>query len=176
MTDGHVSIQMGGAVELGARLRQLSDELKAAGRGDLARRMRRNIRRAATPVEADLRRAAMSVHVTSSKGGHVRPDRDTGLRRRVAGAITTSVTARGVRIKVDARRVDPNAKYGASLPKYLDATLPRNQVWRHRVFGRDVWVAQRGQPWFFVTITGHERDFRQAILLAWDETARELAK
>jgi hypothetical protein len=171
MADGSVSLRVQGGVQI----RELSAKLKEAGRGDLTRKMRANIRKEANPVIADLRRAVMSVQVASlppnDRGGRGRPDRDTGLRRRVASALTTSVTAKGVRIVVSARRV---GNYGAALPKYLDASLPKYQIWRHPVFGRGVWVAQRGQPWFFETIMRHATDFRKAVLAALDETARKL--
>lgn len=169
MADGHVSLRVQGGMEL----RRLSADLKRAGRGDLTRKMRRNIRNAARPVEADLRSAVMSVQVASSRHGLARPDTDTQLRQRIAAAIGTSITSKGVRIRVNANRV---GDYGAALPKYLDASIRGYTRWRHPVFGHDVWVEQRGQPWFFNTINRHATDFRRAVLDALDDIARELAR
>ena len=166
-----ISVPFRGSVEAGRQLQELSAELRRVGHDGLLRKMRRNIRGAASPVMADLRSAVMSVEVSSSRGGHARPDTSTGLRRRIAGAITTSVTARRVRILVSARRVGP---YGAVLPKYLDGTLPGYRKWRTRVFGRDVWVTQQGQAWWFVTINGDVGIIEKSVIAAMDETAREL--
>lgn len=155
--------------QLDRLLRRLKDE----GRGDLERRMRRNIRTAARPVVADLRRAVMAVEVTSSRGGAAPPVRSTGLRARVAAAVTVSTTRRGVRIRVPAGRV---GDHGRSLPRYLDADLERYRRWRHPVFGdrEREWVQQRGQPWFFTTIHRHNQTLRRAVVAAIDEAAREL--
>jgi hypothetical protein len=166
--DGNLTLRVQGGVEL----RRLAEDLRTAGRKDLTAMMRRNIRAAGRPVMADLRTAIMSTQVTTNRGGHVRPDTDTHLRQRIADALTVSNTRNGIRIVVSARRVGP---YGASLPKYLDATIKTYVRWRHKVFGReDVWVEQRGQPWFFNTINRHSTDFRKAVLAAVDEIARIL--
>jgi hypothetical protein len=166
-------------IDAGLQMRKVSEQLKAQGRGDLERKMRRNVRRAAQPVVADLRRAVLGVQVQSEKGGRVRPDRSTGLRARVAGSLTTSVTRRGVRIKANAKRVAPGG-YGSSLPKYLDADISGFRSWRHPVFGRrdnpNDWQVQTGQPWFFRTLARHENTFRRAVLGALDDTIRELER
>lgn len=154
--------------------RELSRDLAAAGRGDLRKRLRQEIRAAGRPVVADVRRAALGSGFRSSRGGHAYPDRSTNLRKRIAAATQVSVTKRGIRIKVNARKV---GEYGASLPRYLDATLPRNQRLRHPVFGnRDVWTQQRGQGFFFATINRHHGDFRRAVLAAMDRTIEELER
>lgn len=154
---------------------RLLRRLKEEGRGDLVRRMRRNIRVAGRPVVADLRRAALGVRVTSGRGGSVPPDRSTGLRARVAAAVTISTTKRGVRIRVPAGRV---GEHGRSLPRYLDAELNNYKRWRHPVFGHRErpWVEQRGSPYFFVTIRKHYPEFRRAVLAAMDEAGRELTR
>lgn len=155
----------------GAQMRKLTQALKEQSNGDIRREMRRNVRVAAKPVIVDLRRAVMSVEVTSTRHGTARPDTDTDLRRRVAGALTTSVTRTGVRIVVNGRKVGP---YGGALSRYLDADSPRAQRWRHQVFGHDVWTMQQGQPWFFVTIVRHVDTFRRAVLRALDDAIDKL--
>ncbi len=155
------------------RLKTLSRDLKAAGAGDLRRELRKEIRQAGKPVVADVRRAVMAVNVSSSRGGTARPDRSTGLRARVARATGLSVTARGIRIRVSGRRLGKDAK----LAKYLDASLGRYTRWRHPVFGnRKVWAEQKGQPFFFVTIRKHTKDFRKACFDAMDKTADKIAR
>lgn len=161
---------VGGASEL----EELSRRLKDQRRGDLQKKLRSNITKAARPVQGQLRAAARSVQVRSSKGGQVRPDTSTGLRARVARAVRISVTRKGVRFVVSASQVDP--QYGASLPRYLDGELPRYRRWRHPVFGdAETWAMQFGSPWFFRTIRRHTRRVEQAIGEAMDETAREIA-
>jgi hypothetical protein len=162
-------------VQGGLALRDLSSELKGhANRQQLSRRMRANVRAAGAPVVADLRRAVLAVEVESDQGGFARPDRDRGLRQMVARALAISITQKGIRIRVNEKKVDP--RYGRSLPRYLDASLQKYQRWRHPVFGHDVWVEQKGQPWFFVTILRHADDFRRAVLKALDDTIDELSK
>jgi hypothetical protein len=171
MPRGAVSLRVQG----GLALKELSADLKAQGRGELSRKMRANVRSAGAPVVADLRRAVMAVQVESDRGGYARPDEDRGLRLAVAKALAISITQKGIRIRVNEKRVDP--VYGRSLPRYLDASLKKYQRWRHPVFGNsDVWVEQTGQPWFFVTILRHADDFRRAVLRAVDDTIRELRR
>lgn len=162
--------------EGGERLAKLSRDLKAAGeRGrGLRREMRRNIREAAKPAVADVRRAVMAVQVTSTRSGHARPDSSTGLRARVAKATSVSVTATGVKIKVSGRKLGPGQR---KLARYLDAELQSYKNWRHPVFGnRENWTVQHGQPFFFVTLRKHTRDFRRAVDEAMQETAERIAR
>lgn len=162
-------------IEGAERFRDLSKRLKEAGRGDLQKRLRRELKQAAKPTEAALRAAVMRVEVKSSQGGTARPDRSTNLRARIARSIGTSVTQRGIRIKARENRIGP---YGASLARYLDATIRSKRRWRHPVFqqqGRDTaYVDQFGQPWFFTTINTHRRDYRRAIFRVMDEIEDEL--
>lgn len=155
------------------QFRDLSKRLKTAGEGKkLQRRMRSGIRAAARPAEQDLRAAVTRAQVTSTRGGTAAPDRSTELRARIARAIRTSLTQRGIRVVVDANKVGP---YGKSLPRYLDGTLPRYRAWRHPVFGSDVWVEQSsGSAWFFSTMESRAPTFLRAVLDAMDETERDL--
>lgn len=156
----------------GRQLKELSRRLKDAGRGDLRRELRSNIKDAGKPVVADLQSAVMRVEMKSSRGGVAHPDRSTGLRRRIARATTLSVTANGIRLKVVGRRVD--ARY-PKLAKYTDASIGNYARWRHPVLGnRDVWVTQSGSPWWFVTIARHRSDFRRACLKAMNDIAAKI--
>lgn len=165
-----------GSVDMSVRgyeqFRDLSKSLKRAGRGDLQRNLRRSIRSAGRPTEVALRSAVMRVQVTSSRRGTARPDVSTGLRARVARAIGTSVTQRGIRIRVDEKKVGP---YGRSLPRYLDGSIASYRRWRHPVFGQPtVWTEQSGSAWFFTTIQSRQGTFQRAVLDAMDDTTREL--
>lgn len=158
---------------------RLASALEEAARGKLQRRAREQLRVASRPTLAELKQAARSVQVFSPKGGHVPPDYSRLLRERVANATGTRTTLRGVRFIVDGNKVlEPGQepKYGASLPRYLDASLPGYIRWRHPVFGREdiPWEQQRGQPWFFSTINRHERRYRAALERAIDRVLAEI--
>lgn len=157
------------------QLKALSAALKLAGRGDLQRKMRRNMRAAARPAEAAVKAAILGVDVSSSRGGAARPDRSTSLRVRVADAVATSVTKDRVRIVVRGKRIDP--VYGRNLAWYLAGS---GRPWRHPVMGRrenpQDWQEQRGERVFFPTLGGYGPGFRDAVGQAMRETADELKR
>lgn len=193
MVSARVILSAQGATEL----HKLGKRLKEAGRDDLRRKMRKHIRQAGKPVVADMKRAVLGVNVTRSlddysrrweggTGGRfvLREDlsgpregrfgrRTTGLRARTANALRVSQTRKGIRILVSAQRF---GDYGLTLPRYLDTEAgPRWKRWRHPVFGdREVWVEQRGEPWFFVTFNRHRTKFINAVDDAIKEMLREL--
>lgn len=170
MADLPIQVSIDGA----ERLRRLSRELRDAPK-ELQRGLRKEIRDAATPVVADVRRAALAVEVSSTRGGHARPDHSTGLRAAVARATGVSITTRGIRIRVSGRKLGKT--HHPKLARYLDASLGRYRRWRHPVFGdRDTWVEQSGQPFFYSTIRRHRRDFRRACFKAMDNVAERISK
>lgn len=156
------------------KLKRLSKELRGAPK-ELRRELRREIKQAGKPVVTDVRRAARAVNVTSTKGGTARPDKSTGLRDAVARATGLSITSRGIRIKISSKRLAKT--HAPNLAKYLDfAPFGKFRRWRHPVFGKDVWVQQKGQPFFYVTIRKHTKHFRNACFRAMDRTADRLSK
>lgn len=169
------------SIEGARQMKELSARLKKADRNDLYKKLRRNFKEAGRPTVAKIRQAAMDVKVTSEKGGTVRPVRSTGLRARAARATGLSVTKRGIRIVVSAKKFGP---YGVTLPRYLDADLRRWKRWRSPIF----WPGpistapptrvkqQLGQPYFFVTIKQDRARFRRAAFKALEETADELTR
>lgn len=163
-----ILVSMQGAQELKA----LSRRFKDAGRGDLRKQLRQEIKEAGKPVIGNLRTAVMGVDVSSTRGGHARPDRSTGLRRRVAKHTGLSVTQNGIRIRVRSRLVDPQYP---SLVKYLIAPeIGKFARWRHPVFKDSVWTQQSGEAAFFPTIHRHRRDFRKAAFTAMRKTAEKI--
>lgn len=170
-----ITVSAKGAADLDALARRLKD----AGRGDLQKQLRSEVRQEGKPVIADIRRAALAVDVSSSRGGHAPPDRSTNLRQRTAKATGLSVTKGGIRIRVRGKRVDPQYP---TLPKYLDGTLGKFDRWRHPVFwpgkigtapARRV-VQQSGEAFFFVTINKHRRQFRRAVFQAIERTNEKI--
>lgn len=172
------------------QIRELSVRIKDAGDKGMMTKFRRNIREAGAPCVQELRTAVMGVKVTRGNDPFARRTketgvaprrstnrwgpRSTGLRARVAASIGVSQTKKGIRIRASATKIGP---YGASLPKYLDGTLRLYKDWRHPVFGdTETWVSQKGQPWFFSTITRHRAGFRKAVFEVLNETAEELKR
>jgi hypothetical protein len=157
------------------KYRELARRLRAAGRGDLQRKMTAAIRKEGEPALIALRAAWMSIDVQSlppnDKGGRARPDNATGLRRRVARASRLSVRQNGITITVSGKRVDPSYP---SLVQYLNG-FPRRRPWRHPVFGnRLVWTAQRGQEVFYPTLIQFTRQWRKGIEDAMEDTRRQI--
>lgn len=164
----------------GSDLEKLSRRLKAQADGGAQKRYRKAVLESTRPVESQLRAAARSIRVTSSRGGEVRPERGSRKRRaqeplraRLAAAVGTRPTRKGLRFYVDAEQVDP--QYGASLSRYSDGELQKWRRWRHPVFGdEETWVQQTGSPWFFTTIRKSASRVEQAIEDAMDDVARDV--
>lgn len=172
----------------GQELRELGRRLKEAGRKDLQKKFRGQVKDAARPVIADIRAAALGINVTRGSDEYVRRTRETGvaprrstgrwgprstgLRARLAKATTVSQTRKGIRIKVSEKRFGP---YGVTLPRRLDATLPKYKKLRHPVFGNpEVWVEHIGEPYFLNVIARHRSAFRKALFEAIEEMKKEL--
>lgn len=188
MVTGSILVSAQGAHDL----HKIGRRLQEAGRDDLRKILRKHIRDAGKPVVADLKRAVMGVNVTRSDDPFARESartgvpyrrstsrwgrRSTGLRMRVAAATGLSQTRKGVRIRVSEKRFGGREAYSLTLPRYLDTEAARKyRHWRHPVYGnREVWVEQRGEPWFFVTIAKHQTRFRNAIADGIAEMEREL--
>jgi hypothetical protein len=94
--------------------------------------------------------------------------RGAGLRETIAAGVRLQITAKGVRIIASSDRLPEKQK---TLVRRLDS----DKGWRHPVFGdREVWVHQRGGPWFAETIKKRAPDFRAAIVEAMEETKKQL--
>lgn len=161
-------------------LDRLARQLHAASGGELQRKLKRELETASRPIKQKLAQAVLKVEVTSSRGGHAKPNRSTGLRRRMAAAIEVRPTADGVRFVVNAQKVDPT--YGAALSRYSDGEVRRYRRWRHPVFAdranqtRDewTWVTQTGSPWFFNAFRNSRTVIEVALKRAVDAAARDI--
>jgi hypothetical protein len=163
---------------------------------ELRANMRKQIMQAGRPVLDEVKEAARTIPVTSSRGGGARrrqyyatfrseqaarkAGRDVevaisrairrkhGLRQAVANAAKLQIRARGIRFVIDAGSLPPSQR---SLPRHLDS----EKGWRHPVFGnREEWVHQQGRPYFGSTISKRAAEFRRAALTAMDETFRKI--
>lgn len=151
--------------------RILNERLDTGGHVDLQRDLTRAVQTEGIPTLAAVRSAWLSIEVTSSKGGTVRPDKSTRLRWRTAMATRIAATRTGVSVTVNGQAIDP--RYGKSLAWYLNAS---GRPWRHPVFGRrdnpSDWAEQRGREVFHSTIRARQPAFRAAIMVAMEQTAR----
>lgn len=174
---GRVDMRIEGA----RRFRDLSRDLKEAGRKDLDRKLRRELRKAGRPAVEDVQRAVKATPVKGTRGGGKRERGGRGLRAAIAAATqvstSTSSTNPSVRIRVAASRFR-SASSPATLPKYFDGELSRFKDWAHPVFGdRTTWVHhQPSHAYFYVTLHRHEDDFRRGIEAAMDDVAAELGQ
>lgn len=176
------------------QLYELNKKLKAADK-KLATKLRKAIRTGAKPAVTATKAAVKTIPVTGSPGQgsaertryayarskvkdrekkQARAQRGSGLRSTIASAIKleikTGKTTAAVRIVVDGSKLPPGQR---TLPAHLDS----KKGWRHPVFGnREVWVAQRGKPWFETTIRKHLKTVQKSILAAMDELAKEIEK
>jgi hypothetical protein len=165
-------------------LEALSRRLKEQTGGRAQRRYRAAIQDAAPAIVTDLRAAALAAgnRVTSTRAGRSRNAQGSRDRRRqgplsarIASAIEVQPRPDGVRVVVDAAQVD--ARYGHSLPRYLDGELRQSRRWRHQVFGNEeVWTQQTGAPWFFRTFRSHADAVERGLAKAMDDVADDITR
>jgi hypothetical protein len=169
--------------DLAKRMRQAGTQ----GQG-LRRQLRQRISEAGQPVVDDVKVAVLDLHVTSTghgggqaqrrkfKASRARTEkaRDRALRKggsllqAMASATKLQITAKGIRIIVNSKQLPADQQ---SLPRHLDSA----KGWRHPVFGnREVWVAQKGGPYFADTIKKKAPQFREAIVKAMDDIQQQL--
>jgi hypothetical protein len=154
-----------------ASLSAVVNRLKAASGGSLYRKINAAIKSQSRPAVAAAQQAfrSSSLPIQGRSGGGGGGG-STGLRARVAGAVTTKITASGIRIEVDGKKVD--RRYGTALILGLNGMAKL----RHPVFGnRRAWVQQRGpREIFYAALKPLEAEWKRACEQALDEVAREI--
>lgn len=154
------SIDQQAIVKLGAAIRAEED-------GNVMRReLTRNLRATVEPAVIEIRAGVMAVPSSGISEGE-------SLRAAVSQAFKVDVRysgqSAGVRIRA---RKTPGIRGFTMAPRRLND--PRG--WRHRVFGRDVWVQQYGNPRYFDNpIHRRSGDFRRDVLQAIDDMAKRIA-
>lgn len=150
---------------LQALARALSDE--ADGK-KLRRDLAKNMRQALEPAKQEIRAGLMSMG-TAGIPVEGPPLRTVVLQKLKAEARLTGRKT-GARLRIPKKgmpRNFPNA------PKRLNS----KKGWRHKVWGRDVWVQQMGKPEFFDRPTiQHKAEYRAAVLAAMNESARRITR
>jgi hypothetical protein len=128
----------------------------------LQEKIRGNVREAAAPVVADIRRAALALPAHGTK--------HTGLRARLAAGVQVETSGLG-RIRFNATMDDPQE---AELPRGEDSGIAG---WRHPVYGNsNVWVHQIGGHWFRSVISDHREEFDRKIQDAIEQAANQIAR
>ncbi len=126
----------------------------------LATATRRRLRQAGTETIDDMKR------VVASGPGRGRVGVKAGIAAGLSTAVATGKRTQGVRIRGTA----------AKLPEGHQAMLRlfNKRIFRHRVFGRDVWAEQKGRPFFGSTIKRHEDNMTNAVRAALEDAARQI--
>lgn len=175
----------------GTDLRRLAATMKTADK-DLKRRLARTLKAEGEPLAREVQAAVRALPVAGTRGGGSKQRLRAGVERsKKQAAARKRLTAQGTGLRESIARVTKasarTSSSGVRLTIKVDTSkLPRRQRklpehldnpagWRHPVFGnREVWVQERGRPWFGVTIDRHARGITVALRDAVRDFARTL--
>ncbi|MBL7489017.1 hypothetical protein I6A60_01950 [Frankia sp. AgB1.9] len=160
----------GSGVALGVQpenLEALVQALKDREDGkELRKQLLKSLREAVKPAVADAKSGAMMIPAR----GTAKPALRAGIAKKIRAEVKASGRWTGIRIKA---RKTPNLRSFPNAPKRTQ----RAQGWKHKVFGRDEWVIQRGKPdWFDAAMAEHAGDYRAAVAQVLEDFARSLAE
>ncbi|GIH69440.1 hypothetical protein [Sphaerimonospora thailandensis] len=149
-------------------LQALGRALKQEADGKALRRdLLKELKKPLAPAIAEIKSGLMSI----GSGGL--PSEGEPLRASVGRKIRAEakLSGFGTGVRVKARRT-PAVRGFANAPKRLNS----RKGWRHRVYGRDVWVQQVGKPGYFDDpLRGRKAQFRTAVLQAMNDMAARIA-
>jgi hypothetical protein len=132
---------------------------------ELRKELVRTLRETVKPAVADAKSGAMTIPAR----GTAKPALRAGIAKKIRAEVKTGGRWTGIRIKA---RKTPNLRGFSNAPKRTQ----RAEGWRHKVFGRDQWVVQRGKAdWFDAAMDDHANDYREAIHQVLEDFARRLA-
>ena len=137
---------------------QVEPKLKAA----LRKRMKAAADTAAADVRAEVRKAPPSNGRGRSRGTRA------GIAAGIAVTISASPTKVGVAIQASSKKL-PDAQR-AMVRAY------NKPVFRHRVFGSDTWVQQKGRPYFERPIAARRADVEEAVKAAMFDAIESLTE
>ncbi|WP_205447075.1 hypothetical protein [Candidatus Frankia alpina] len=131
----------------------------------LRKELAKNMREALTPAAAEARSGIMAMSSTMSTSPALRP----AIAKKIRPEVKLGGRWSGARVKA---KKTPGLREFANAPKRTQ----RSAGWRHRVFGRDVWVVQHGKiKWFDEALSGRAAHYREAVMEAMEDMARRLA-
>jgi hypothetical protein len=141
--------------------------LKAEADGKILRReLIKSMRATATPLVEALKASALAIPASKARS-------EEPLRPQIARAIKPAVRLSGERTGITIKASRTPGIRGFSMA----ARRMNRQSFRHRVFGRDVWVVQIGQEgWFDHTVEGRREDIKRDVMKAVEATVSELRK
>jgi len=168
-------------------------KMRAAGRGDLVKKMTREMKAAAKPAQVAVQREVQSLASKGSRGGGGQARRAfdvarsrkaservrqraavrRGLRQTIARATrieaSTSKRSARLRIRVNRQMLPPSQR---KLPRLLN-----RGKWRHPVHGSPQWVDQTATPpgFFDRPAARYAPGIRRGALVAVNDVLRELA-
>ena len=133
----------------------------------LRKELAANLRKASEPARDAARSSIMQMHSAGL------PHEGEPLREAIARRIVTEarLSGRSTGAKVKAKRKGMPRGFEHA-PKRLN-----RQSFRHKVFGKDVWVEQVGKPrWFDDAMRDNAAQWRQAVVAAMNHTAERIAR
>lgn len=150
-------------------LQALAKRLGEAADGKRFRReLAKDLRQALEPAKQEIRAGLMGMS-TAGLPVDGAPLRTTVLSKLKAEARLTGGST-GARLRIRKKGMPRGFE---NAPKRLN----RKRGWRHKVFGRDVWVQQVGAPEYFDRPTRqHKAQYRAAVLKVMNEHARRLTR
>jgi hypothetical protein len=146
-------------------LRRVSRQLRGAADAKAMRReLTTGLRQATKPAVRSVKAAAVALPAS-------RPARPGGLRTRMAAATSAQVRTGGrnptVKVRISRARMGDKAGVARAMDQFS---------FRHRVFGGDTWVTQRGAPrWFERANKSQEATVRREMKAVLDRLEKKLA-
>lgn len=130
--------------------------------------LRRRIRDAGKVAAADSKRTVLQPPLQVSR----HRSRSRGLRSGIAAGITVKVLTGNTQLGV---AIATSGKHLAADQRPLIRDYDKAGGWRHVVFGnREVWVRQRGRPYFRSVIPRHQPQVTTAVREAMADAVRPL--
>lgn len=150
-------------------LRVLANALKQEADGKKMRRqLAADLRAALQPALGEIRSGLMAMPTSGAmptEGGPLR----TEVLKHLKAEARLSGRSTGARVRMKRR--------GPRQFPLAGRRLNRKKGWRHRVWGRDVWVHQIGKPGYFDDPLRENRaTYRRAVLKAMNDTAARIAR
>lgn len=160
---------MAGNADQARELAALAKALKQTADGkETLRRLRRELRAAATPMLKDVRAAALRLPSQGESARRGRPSLRRGLSRATRIKVSFSQRSAGVMVVTGPRGMPAGTE---ALPPMVEGRVP----WRHPVFGdKDTWVRQRAMPFFYPAVSKHEPDAVSAGRRVLEATIKEI--
>jgi hypothetical protein len=151
-----------------ASFRRVARALADEGDGkELRAELVRNLKAVVEPAAEEAR-----ANILGMRSGGI-PHAGESLRSAVAAGITTYVSL-GKNPAVGIKASKRNLPRGfVNAPKRLNS----RKGWKHRVFGRDVWVTQLGAPeWFDRPIERRRKQYERAVEKALEDVAHRISR